>query len=241
MALKGKMIEKNITSSYLNETISLKIYQPESIDPLYQHTVCIMQDGDDYFQIGRISTLSDKLHTNEDISNTTFVGIHYIDRYDRVKKYHPKGEQYESYLRFLTHEVLPLLEESLPLNPLGIRWALMGDSLAATIALLTAIKYPNLFEIIILQSPLVDNPVKNEVRKAENISGLHIYHTIGQSETSVPTSVFGEIDFLTPNRELHDLLKEQNNNYTYQEFEHANHTWKHWQKDLPHALKEMLA
>ena len=61
-----------------------------------------MQDGDDYFQLGSVATLSDKLHEKYEIINTTFVGIHYINRFDRLKKYHPHGEQYEAYIRFLS-------------------------------------------------------------------------------------------------------------------------------------------
>ncbi|MGM8212692.1 alpha/beta hydrolase [Virgibacillus sp. W0430] len=240
MARKGTMIEKEITSTYLQETLALKIYQPESVNPLYRSTLCIMQDGDDYFQIGRIATLSDRLHDNDDIYNTTFVGIHYKDRFDRVKKYHPEGEQYDDYIRFLTSEVVPLLDELLPLNPLGIRRALMGDSLAATIALMTSMKHPDLFDAIILQSPLVDDAVFEEIQTKQDLSKLRIYHTIGQNETSVSTTLHGEVDFLTPNRKLHHLLKQINSHYTYLEFEGADHTWKHWQKDLSRAIKETL-
>lgn len=234
------MIEKEIQSNYLQETITLKMYLPEKIDPLYKNTVCVMQDGNDYFQIGKIATLSDRLHDEEDIANTTFVGIHYIDRFDRVKKYHPKGEKFEAYLQFLSKEVVPTLDEFLPLNPLGIQRALMGDSLAATIALMTAVRYPELFETIILQSPLIDDAVLNEVKNGKDIHSLHIYHTIGQDETNVQTTLDDAVDFLTPNRALYYLLRKRNSNYTYQEFKHADHTWKYWQKDLPHAIKEML-
>src|SRR5690625_4771481 len=119
MARKGKMFDVNIESSFLQENMLIKIYQPETFNSLYENNVCIMQDGDDYFQMGRIATVSDQLHEEDEIINTTFVGIHYIDRADRLKKYHPNGEQFEAYVKFLTQEVLPMLKEKLPLNPLG--------------------------------------------------------------------------------------------------------------------------
>src|SRR5690625_2844593 len=118
MARKGKMYERVIESEFLQEKMNIKIYEPGNFNSLYESNVCMMQDGNDYFQIGRIATLSDRLHENEEIENTTFVGIHYIDRFDRLKKYHPDGEQFEAYQQFLVNEVVPFLNDLLPINPL---------------------------------------------------------------------------------------------------------------------------
>lgn len=240
LARKGTMYDREINSKFLNEKMIVKIYEPEQFDSLYENQVCIMQDGDDYFQMGRVATLSDKLHEDGDIVNTTFVGIHYIDRFDRLKKYHPEGEQYEAYIQFLTEEVVPLLDEILPLNPLGTVRALMGDSLAGTIAILTASRHPNLFDKVILQSPLVDEPVLETVKNAE-INQLEIYHSIGLLETEVPTTAGERVDFITPNKQLKDVLKEKVTDYYYVEIAEGNHTWKYWQKELPDVLTKMFS
>src|SRR5699024_8141600 len=97
MARKGTMYDKQIRSISLQEEMTVKIYQPEEINPLYETKVCLMQDGNDYYQLGRVATVSDRLHEDGSIVNTVFVGIHYIDRADRLKKYHPKGEQFQAY------------------------------------------------------------------------------------------------------------------------------------------------
>ena len=236
MTRKGRMTELRMNSIKLNEKKIVKIYEPETIQPFSKSNICIMQDGDDYFNIGRIATLSDEFHEEQTITNTYFVGIHYEDRYDRINKYHPDGEQYEAYLQFLVKEVLPTLEEKLPSNPLGTSYALMGDSLAATFALTAGVTYPNIFKTIILQSPLVDETVINKVKMADDLSTLQLYHTVGQKETDVPTTKFGKLDFITPNRMLKEILTKKTNFYTYQEFEKGDHTWKHWQKDLRNIL-----
>src|SRR5690625_7213336 len=114
-----------------------------------------MQDGDDYFQLGRIATLSDELHDEYEIVNTYFVGIHYIDRYDRLKKYHPDGEQDEAYMKFLTEVVVTLIDETIPLNTLCVKRTLMGYSLAVTLALLTALIFPSLSYKVIIHTPFV--------------------------------------------------------------------------------------
>src|SRR5699024_1698053 len=139
--------------------------------------------------IGRIATLSDELHENYDIVNTIFVGIHYKDRFERRERYHPAGDQNEAYVNFLINEVMPMLEEIVPINPLGITYSLMGDSLAGTLAFMTAVKHPGIFENVIMQSPLVNDAVLDAARNSEEISDVEIYHTIGLKETDVGTTV----------------------------------------------------
>ncbi|WP_029328992.1 alpha/beta hydrolase [Lentibacillus jeotgali] len=240
MGRKGKMIEKQINSRYLNETLTLKIYQPETFSPLYKYQICIMQDGDDYYQLGRAATLSDRMHENGEISNTILVGIHYRDKFDRKRKYHPDGSQSPAYSKFLAHEAVPLLDDLFPTYLMGQSRALVGDSLAGTLALMTALHYPNTFGKIIIQSPYVDEKVKRTVRNAKGIHAIAIYHTIGTEETAVETTAGDKADFLTPNRELNRLLQVKNMDYNYHELEGAQHTWKSWQKDLSRAFTSIF-
>jgi enterochelin esterase-like enzyme len=240
MGRKGKMVEKVIESKYLEETMTLQLYQPETFSPLYKYNICIMQDGNDYYQMGRIATLSDKLHANNEITNTVFVGIHYQDKFDRSRKYHPNGEQQAAYIKFLVHEVVPLLDETLPTYHMGQSRALIGDSLAGTLALMTALKYPNTFGKVMMQSPYVDQTVMDAVEQAPNIHGVDIYHTIGTEETAVKTTDGQTLDFVVPNRKLSKLLHAKGPSYTYRELDNGEHTWKYWQKDLPTVLMEMF-
>ncbi len=237
---KGSMIEKQINSTYLQENMTLMIYQPESFSPLYKFNLCIMQDGNDYYQLGRIATLSDRLHDSQEISNTIFVGIHYKDKFDRREKYHPSGIQNEAYTKFLCHEIVPLLDELFPTYYMGQSRTLLGDSLAGTLAFLTAIRYPNTFGKVIMQSPYVDNTVLEVIKSARDMDRIAIYHTIGIEETNVKMTNGERMDFLTPNRKLHQLLKNTATSYDYYELENGEHTWKYWQKDLKRALTSMF-
>ena len=239
MGRAGTMIDKEIDSEFLNETLTVKIYQPENFSPLYKYHLCIMQDGNDYYQRGRAATVSDRLHKNGDIENTIFAGIHYKDRYDRWEKYHPQGKNNEAYIKFLRSEVVPLLDKELPGYDVGSCRVLMGDSLGGTVSLMTALKYPNTFGQVIMQSPYVDDDVLDAVRNSEAIKNMTIYHTIGKDETEVPTTQGGKDDFLEPNRKLHELLKGKVENYHYKENE-GKHTWKQWQKDLPQVVQTIF-
>lgn len=234
------MSEQIINSNFLHEQMLLKIYIPIDFSDLYKYQVCIMQDGDDYYQIGRIARLSDQLHSNQEIDRTIFVGIHYQDKHDRQKKYHPSGEKQEAYSQFLAHEVAPLLDRIFPTHQMGQTRILMGDSLAGTIALMTAMKYPHTFGKVVMQSPYVDEKVLQMVQHTNTLLLLDIYHTIGSNETSVTTTTGLIKDFLTPNQALHQLLTDHGGAYQYYELPAGEHTWKYWQKDLPRALKIML-
>jgi enterochelin esterase-like enzyme len=239
MKRKGTMIEKEIDSNYLNEKLVVKIYMPENFSTLYKYHICIMQDGNDYYQLGRVATFSDRLHDEFEIENTVFAGIHYKDKYDRQEKYHPNGEKNNAYMKFLRFEVVPLLDDCLPSYYLGASRVLMGDSLGGTVSLMTALNYPNTFGKVIMQSPYVDSSVLEAVQQSNDLQLLSIYHTIGKEETEVHTTA-GEVkDFLEPNRKLNVLLSAKSLDYSYYELE-GDHTWKHWQKDLPRALRTIL-
>lgn len=238
MRRKGKMDAIEIHSKYLNETIEVTWYLPEGFTPFNDYQIAFMQDGKDYFQMGRVATLSDRLHDQAEINPTIFVGIHYIDRYDRWKKYHPDGEQHDAYTAFLMKEAIPTVEDTLHIEP--VSRALIGDSLAGTFAFMTATAFPSSFQKIIMQSPLVNEHVLTRARTAKNIQSMEIFHSIGIEETAVSTTNGEIINFLQSNRELHQLLKTTCHHYIYDEF-YGNHTWKYWQRDLPEILKRMFS
>lgn len=240
MSRKGTMTDKTISSSYLNQEMVLRIYQPETFSPLYKYNICIMQDGNDYYQIGRVATLSDRLHANEAIEDTVFIGIHYADRFDRWKKYHPSGEEHNAYTQFLVHEVVPFLDDYLPTLCMGSTRTLMGDSLAGTLALTTALTYPHTFGKVIMQSPYVDNEVLSIATKAKLTQTIDVYHTIGTNEMNVTTTYNDKKDFITPNRQLKEILDKKNVFYHYKEIIDGEHTWKYWQKDMENALNTMF-
>lgn len=240
MGRNGTMEEQTIESRYLNEPITIKIYKPAHFSPLYKYHLCIMQDGDDYFRLGRIATLSDQFHEEQSIENTIFVGIHYKDKYDRQEKYHPQGERVGDYTKFLANEVVPVLDDLLPTFHMGGCRALMGDSLGGTVALMSALKYPNTFGKVIMQSPYVDETVLKQVETSSDMQMMEIYHTIGNQETEVPTTDGDVQDFVEPNHKLRSLLERTNAHYVYHEIE-GEHTWKYWQKDLKRAIPTIFA
>ncbi|MCM3178563.1 alpha/beta hydrolase [Cytobacillus horneckiae] len=236
---KGTITDFTFSSKVLGEDLDILVYLPGNYSPLYKYNLLIAQDGKDYFQLGRIGRTADDLLQDKEIENTIIIGIPYKSVEDRRKKYHPEGEQHEAYVRFLAHELVPYLDEKYPTYQMGMGRALIGDSLGATVSLLTALQYPHTFGTVILQSPLVNEKVIAEVENFKPSHLLNIYHVIGKGETVVKTTDGSEKDFLTPNRKLSELMKSKGFPYFYDEFD-GDHTWTHWQPDLKRALKQML-
>ncbi|WP_173916918.1 esterase family protein [Halobacillus sp. Marseille-Q1614] len=240
MGRKGNMQDYTISSRYLDEEMTLKVYTPENYSPLYKYHFCIMQDGNDYFQMGRAATLSDQLHAEREIENTIFIGIHYNDKYDRREKYHPDGEKQGDYVNFLVREVVPFLDETLPGYSMGRGRTLVGDSLAGTLALMTAARFPNIFGNVIMQSPYVNEDVLDYIQSISDLSSLTIYHTIGSQETEVETTDGQVKDFVEPNLKLRDYLSDQPLSYEFHELD-GDHTWGTWQKDFKRALLSIFS
>ncbi|MCA0987870.1 alpha/beta hydrolase [Guptibacillus algicola] len=236
---RGTYQDTSIYSEHLQEEIELQIYLPYNYSPLYKYSFLIANDGSDYFKLGRLGRTADELIENDEIEELIIVGIPYKSVEDRRRKYHPEGEQSEAYLRFLVNELVPFLDEEYATFHLGYGRALIGDSLAATVALRAGLEYPRTFGKAILHSPYVDEDLKEKVENCKEPELLSIYHVIGTEETEVPTTDGQTKNFIDPNRELSNVIKERDFDYFYDEFE-GGHLWKHWQPDMKRALLHMF-
>lgn len=232
---KGTIQDLTFFSNVLQEEMQLLIYLPPNYSPLYKYSVLIASDGKDYFQLGRITRVADALYDESAIENLIIVGVPYKDVKDRRSKYHPDGSKHIAYTRFLAQELVPYIDENYPTYQVGMGRSLIGDSLAATVSLMTALAYPNTFGKVIMHSPLVNEEVLKKVKNHEDVHAFSLYHVIGTEETAVKTGDGKLTDFITPNRELHNLIKNKGILTFYDELE-GNHTWKLWQPDMKRSL-----
>ena len=184
---RGIVQDLTLFSEALQEEVQLLIYLPPNYSPLYKYSVLIANDGKDYFQLGRISRVTDELYEEKEIENLIIVGIPYKNVNDRREKYHPNGQKHQAYIRFLAQELVPYIDANYPTYQIGMGRALIGDSLAATVSLLTALQYPNTFGKVILHSPMVNEYVLSQVEDHKEIHAFSLYHVIGKEETSVKT------------------------------------------------------
>ena len=178
---KGTIKELTIKSNELGEDVLLLVYLPANFSPLFKYSLLIAQDGRDYFQLGRIGRLADEYLYNREIENLIIIGIPYKDVGDRRNKYHPDGEQHQQYIRFLAHELVPFLDREFPTYHMGTTRALIGDSLGATVSLMTALHYPHTFGKVILQSPYVDDQV---IELVEHFTKTRVFRNISYRRKS---------------------------------------------------------
>lgn len=232
---KGTIQDITLFSEALQEEMQLLIYLPSNYSALYKYSVLIASDGKDYFQLGRISRVADELYEEEAIENLIIVGVPYKNVKDRRDKYHPNGSQHTAYKRFLAQELVPYIDQNYPTYQIGMGRALIGDSLAATVSLMTAINYPNTFGKVIMHSPLVNEAVFESVKNHNDVHAFSLYHVIGTEEKEVKTGDGLLTDFITPNRELHNLFKNKGFLTFYDELK-GDHTWKLWQPDIKRSL-----
>lgn len=233
---KGTIHEIPFYSKALDENLHLLVYIPANYTPLNKYNTLIASDGKDYFQLGGISRVADELISNYEIENLIIVGVPYKNAQDRKRKYIPTGNLHEAYLKFLAHELVPFIDSEYSTPGLGESRGLIGDSMAATVSLLAALKYPTIFSKAILQSPYVDDVVLKIVEETPAHETLTIYHTIGKQESEAVTFYKELKDFLTPNRKLHQLLVSKHYQQMFYYELDGNHTWKTWKPDLKRAL-----
>lgn len=237
---QGTIHDVGFKSGLLGEIINILIYLPPSYTPLRKFPLLIAQDGKDYFQLGRVARYTDELAGNNLIEAPVIIGIPYQNAEDRRSKYHPEGEKNDAYIRFLSEELLPWAEKEYSTHEMAKARTLMGDSLAATVSLMTAVDYPHTFGNVILQSPLVNHEVLAAVRSHQAPHLLDVYHVIGKDEGKITFSPDRIEDFLSPNRELHQLFNQMGFNSFYEEFD-GGHSWKYWQPDVKRALHMMFS
>ncbi|USD83912.1 esterase family protein [Bacillus safensis] len=235
----GIIQEETLQSKELGADMTILIYLPVNYSPLYTYHVIIAQDGHDYFRLGKIGRQAEELMQNKEMERSIIIGVPYESVTERRNTYHPDGTKFEAYKRFLANELIPYIDKHYPTYQIGSGRTFIGDSLGATISLMTAIDYPSLFGGLILQSPYVDESVLEAVKQSTALSHYAIIHQIGLEETAVKTTDGQVLDFVQPNEDLKALLEQTGADYLFETFE-GDHKWTFWQPLIAPSLKRML-
>lgn len=231
----GKIHTVSIESSACNETFDVQYYLPKSYSDLYKYNVIITFDSQDFFKYGQIERLIEKLEKTEEIERTIIVGVPYPSVEWRKHYFNPNGEHHENFVTFVGRELNSFIDNNFSTLKMANSRLLMGESLAGSFSLSTALTYPNTFGQVLAFSPFVDDEFINRFKDNMNLINLNIYHTIGLEEDDFTTIMGEQADFLTPNRKLNAVLKEEPLEYEYKELE-GGHIWKTWKPELKNVL-----
>ncbi len=238
MKLSGKMIDVPLTSRFLNRTLPIIAYLPPHDEPGKEYPVLIAQDGREYIQLGRLSSLADDWISKEILQPIIIIAIPYENLQSRRECYHPEGSLHRAYLETLTEEVFPAVASRFPIVSEPDGRTLIGDSLGGTLSLLAALARPDLFGNVIMQSPFVSQNMVDQILAHRESIPLSVYHSIGRHETAVKTTSGKIEDFDYYNQKLHHALCQRGmHSYSFHETD-GSHTWRAWQPDLRLALLE---
>ncbi|GGI14913.1 alpha/beta hydrolase [Gottfriedia solisilvae] len=236
----GTREEHTLYSNHIQKEVTFTIYYSSQYTPLIKHHLLLAQDGQDYFNLGKVHRVIEELTKEGTIQPTIIVGIPYSSPKERFSLYHPSQEGQKSYIRFLAEELLPYLDDHLPLLGLAHSRTLIGDSLGGTVSLQAAFTYPNTFGKVIMQSPFVNDDVIHFLEQKPLTTTLSILQTVGTQEDNVFTPTKQWVNFIKDGLKLKEFLSKCPVELHYAEYD-GDHTWTNWEKQLEDLLKISLA
>src|SRR5690554_8159578 len=89
---KRTLVKEMLQSHHLQETRALRIYLPPGYSELSSYPVIYCQDGEEFFNFGRIATQATKLILDEGLEPMIIVGVD-VHIPDRTAQYSPEGRQ----------------------------------------------------------------------------------------------------------------------------------------------------
>ncbi|MDQ0058004.1 alpha/beta hydrolase [Paenibacillus harenae] len=232
--LKRTIVKETVASRYLPEQgRNLRIFLPPGYNELLSYPVVYCQDGEDFFNFGRIATTSTQLILDEGLEPFIIVGVD-VDKKQRTAEYSPDGERFSAYTAFFAEELVPFIEERFAARRDPASRILAGDSLGGTVSLHLALNYPHLFTKVISLSGAFYAYSQSLIANETDLSWLSIYMIVGLQETAYETDR-GVYDFVALNRNAKALLESKQATFSYEEKD-GKHQWGFWQKEVGQAL-----
>lgn len=235
--LKRTILKEEIQSRHLGEARTLRIYLPPGYNELLSYPVIYCQDGEEFFNFGRIATYANQLILDENIEPFIVVGVE-VNTKIRTQEYAPFGSRFEAYTACFAEEIIPYIEEKYPVRRSVDERVLAGDSLGGSVSVHIALRYPELFRRIISLSGAYYEQSQQLIAAESDLSALDVYMIVGLQETDFESDT-GVYDFVKLNQDTRDLLLERGATVRYAEKD-GKHLWGFWQKELPDAIKYFL-
>ncbi|WP_126426642.1 alpha/beta hydrolase [Brevibacillus marinus] len=235
--LKRTIVKEEVPSRLLDANRPVKVYLPPGYNELLSYPVVFCQDGNDFFTLGRIATVTNQLILDEGMEPIIIVGVS-VERSKRTSEYAATGARNEAYKRFFVEELLPYLEARYPIRREPGSRLLAGDSLGGTVSLHLALDYPAVFNRVLALSGAFFQPTLERIEQERELSWLRLWMVVGLQETAVETHL-GTWDFVAWNRRIKEALAAKQADLAYVEAE-GDHVWGFWQRMLPAGLRHFF-
>jgi enterochelin esterase-like enzyme len=233
-ARPGSLDSISLRSKALRREQWLRLYKPARFREVARYPLLIVHDGDDYLNYAAAKTVLDNLIHRGEVAPLVAA---FVPPGDRLVEY----ANHAPHARFLARELVPFLNERLPLIDLPEGRCLMGSSFGGVASLSTAVRYPTMFGSLLLESgsfvftdigaahgggPVFDPVVKfvNAYRARPRVVANRIYQTCGVYEP-----------LITPNRSMVSTFRDAGMTVRYVEARDG-HNWENWRDRLRDAL-----
>ncbi len=232
-AEEGVLEDRMFFSDALAGKRMVTLYRPPRFREGRRYPLLIVHDGGDYLRYAGLKTVLDNLIHRKEIPGLFAALTHPPDRMAQYR-------DNEAHARYVTDELVPLLQSELPLIDAPEARGLMGASLGAVAALSVAVRAPRFYGRLLLQSgsfafsdigehargPVFDPIVEfvNEYRSAPTAVSDRVYVSCGTYES-----------LIYENRSMVPLLERTGMEVRYEEARDG-HNWENWRDRLRGAL-----
>jgi enterochelin esterase family protein len=233
-ARPGELRDLVVQSRALDREARVTLYLPARFRTTASYPLLIVHDGGDFLQYAAMQTVLDNLIHRTDVA-ATVVAFTYPG--DRLVEYANSA----AHSRFLTDELLPELEVSLPLVGQRAGRCLLGSSFGAVASLAAAYRSPDVYGNLVLMSgsfvftdigtdhgggQVFDPVVKfvNRYRAKPRRVADKIFMTCGVYEP-----------LIVPNRSMVHVFESTGTDVRYAEARDG-HSWENWRDRLRDAL-----
>ncbi|MDP9405604.1 MAG: alpha/beta hydrolase-fold protein [Actinomycetota bacterium] len=233
-ARPGEVYDLVVASRALRRDAAVTVYLPARFRRTARYPLLVVHDGGDYLHCAAMKTVLDNL-------------IHRLDVRDLVVAFSHPGDRLVEYAnsaahaRYVVTELVPRLEDDLPLLAQPAGRCLMGSSFGGVASLSTAVRYPDTFGSLVLQSgsfvftdigsdhgggPVFDPVVKfvNRYRAAPARVADRVYVSCGVYEP-----------LIVRNRSMVPTFEAAGMQVRYTEARDG-HNWENWRDRLRDAL-----
>lgn len=236
-ARKGTIEERHLDSNVFGDWRPIQIYRPARFRETRRYPLLVVHDGMDYLKYASLQVILDNL-------------IHRLELPPLIAVMTQSSERMTEYAAddrhadFLVKDLVPQMEELLPLIRKPSARAMMGASFGAVASLSTAWRHPGFFGKLLLQSgsfvfteigehdrpPVFDPVVKfvNKFRKKPGRPADSVFVSCGVYES-----------LIYYNRSLVPLLQETGMQVRFREA-NDGHNWENWRDRLREGLSSLF-
>ncbi|MEQ9397567.1 MAG: alpha/beta hydrolase-fold protein [Longimicrobiales bacterium] len=229
----GTLEERVFHSKALGGPRRIGLYRPARFRETRRYPLLLVHDGGDYVRYAGLKTVLDNLIHRLEIPQVVAALMHPPDRMEQYRAN-------DAHARYVAEELVPQLEDQLPLVGTPEGRCLMGASLGAVASFATAVRYPSLFGRLLLQSgsfafsdigshgrgPVFD-PIAdfvNDFRRRPTAVTRKVYLSCGTYES-----------LIYENRSLVPLLQGAGMEVHFVE-SRDGHNWENWRDRLREGL-----